>query len=67
LKEVDSEEFFAERERSRKALKDMEAELVEKRPLSEVDKLKKALEEAIGKEAFEEAAEIRDRIRDLEA
>jgi len=67
LKDVDAQEFFAEKERSVKALEEMEAEMARKRPLSEAEKLKKALTEAIEQEEFEQAARLRDQITDLDS
>lgn len=67
LDDVDAEEFHAERERSTKALEEMEADMAGKAPTNEVDQLRKSLKEAIDQEEFERAAELRDRIQALEA
>ncbi|MDP6779393.1 MAG: UvrB/UvrC motif-containing protein [Candidatus Latescibacteria bacterium] len=67
LEEVDAEEFTAERKRSRQALDELEAEIREKRPLSQSEQLKEALAEAIEEEEFERAAELRDKLRELDS
>ncbi|MBS12545.1 MAG: hypothetical protein CME19_13185 [Gemmatimonadetes bacterium] len=66
LDQVDAEEFRIEKQRSIQALDDLEQELLTKRPLNLLDRLKKELGDAIDKEAFERAAKLRDRIRELE-
>ena len=67
LEEVDAEEFGFEKQRSVKALRELTEELEGKRPLSQVEKLKQDLLRAIEKEEFERAAELRDRILEIEA
>ena len=66
LEEIDAEEFTAERKRSRQALDELEAEIREKRPLSQAEQLKEELAEAIEDEEFEKAAELRDKLREIE-
>ena len=66
LEEIDFEEFHAEKSRSLKALEKLIQGILEKRPLSISEKLKKGLTEAILQEEFEKAASIRDQIQDLE-
>jgi hypothetical protein len=66
LDQVDAEEFRIEKRRSVQALDDLEQELLSKRPLNLLDRLKKELGDAIDQEAFERAAKLRDRIRELE-
>ena len=66
LDQVDAEEFRIEKRRSVQALDDLEKELLSKRPLNLLDRLRKELGDAIDKEAFERAAKLRDRIRELE-
>ena len=65
LKEVDAEEFTFEKQRSQKALEELIQELERKRPLTEAEKLKKELLEAIEKEEFEKAAQLRDRLEEM--
>ena len=65
LPEVEAEEFFMERERSRQALDELEEELRSKKPLSEREKLEQALEAAVDDEEFEKAATIRDELKGL--
>ena len=66
LEEVEVEEFFEERERSRQALDELEEQLRAKRPLSDREKLEQELAAAIESEAFERAAAIRDQLKGLE-
>jgi len=66
LEEMDAEEFRLERKRSLQALEELADELASKRPLSLLEKLRQDLDEAVEEEDFEKAAEIRDRIQELE-
>jgi hypothetical protein len=66
LDQIDVEEFRIEKRRSIQALDDLEQELLSKRPLNLLERLRKELGNAINKEAFERAAKLRDRIRELE-
>ena len=66
LVEVDAEEFAIEKKRSIKALTELLEELEQKRPLTEAERLKKELLEAIDREEFERAAELRDKIQHIE-
>ena len=66
LDQIDAEEFRIEKRRSVQALDDLEQELLSKRPLNLLERLKKELGDAIDQEAFERAAKLRDRIRELE-
>lgn len=65
LSEVEAEEFFAEKERSLEALDELVDELAGKRPLSQREQLEKDLQMAIANENFEQAARLRDQLRDL--
>ncbi len=65
LSDVEAEEFLAESERSLEALDELVQQLSEQRPLSPREQLERDLEEAISSEAFERAARLRDRLRDL--
>ncbi|MEN9678565.1 MAG: UvrB/uvrC motif, partial [Verrucomicrobiota bacterium] len=42
-------------------------EIRERRPLTEIEKLQRALDEAIRVEDYERAAEVRDQMRKLQA
>ncbi len=64
LKEVDVDEFESERERSLKALEEMKKSICEHKPLSAVQKLQSMLEDAVRDERFEEAARLRDELKD---
>ncbi len=66
LVQMEAEEFRIERRRSVQALDDLEKELLSKRPPNLIDRLRKELGDAIDQEAFERAAKLRDRIRELE-
>lgn len=66
LEEVEAEEFSVERERSRKALEDMARSIRATKPRTEAEKLRNELEEAVAQERFEEAAQLRDRLRDMD-
>ena len=65
LKEVEAEEFFAERDRSLEALDELVSELTSQRPPTERERLEQELEAAISEEAFERAAQLRDQLREL--
>jgi hypothetical protein len=67
LDEVEAEEFYAERDRSLRYLKDMALRLKNELPPEPGDRLQNELIEAILEEHFERAAEIRDRLRELDA
>ena len=65
LDPVDAEEFHAERERSVEALDELAHQISGRKPLSARQQIEKKLEEAITDEAFEQAAQLRDQLRDL--
>jgi hypothetical protein len=67
LDEVEAEEFFVERDRSLRYLGDMALRLKSELPPEPGDHLQNELIEAILEEHFERAAEIRDRLRELNA
>ncbi|MFT5128645.1 MAG: putative transcriptional regulator [Rhodothermales bacterium] len=67
LDEVEAEEFFVERDRSLRYLGDMVTRLKSELPSGPDDHLQNELIEAILEEHFERAAEIRDRLRELNA
>ena len=62
LEEVEAEEFAVEKKRSVESLHELLDELEQQRPLTESERLKKELLEAIDNEEFERAAELRDQI-----
>lgn len=66
LEPMVAEEFFSELERSRKALDDLEKALKSQKPMNEVEKLQKKIEQAVAEERFEEAAVLRDKLKGLE-
>jgi len=66
LQTIEAEEFHFEKKRSQQVLEEMENEIAKRRPLSQSEKLKEKLTEAIENEEFEEAAAIRDQIQELE-
>jgi hypothetical protein len=65
LTELDDETFGFERERSLSGLRELAAQIQEKRPLSELEQLERQLRRAIERQEFERAAQLRDRIRVL--
>jgi len=65
LPEVEAEEFHAERERSIQSLNDLEERIHKQRPLSEEERLERRLDRLVKREAYEQAAEIRDRLRQI--
>jgi len=65
LDDLEDETFRFERERSLKALRELESQIQKNRPLSELEKLEHQLRRAIDTQEFERAAQLRDRIREL--
>jgi hypothetical protein len=65
LDEPDDETFHYERERSLTALRELAKQIRHVRPKSELERLEHALRRAVETQAFERAAELRDRIRAL--
>ncbi len=65
LPELDDETFKFERERSTQALNELADQIETTRPLSELERLERALHVAVEEQQFERAAELRDRIRTL--
>ncbi len=65
LEDLDDETFHFERGRSLTALRDLAAQIEKNRPLSELQQLEYQLRHAIESQEFEQAAQLRDRIRDL--
>ncbi|MCJ7646544.1 UvrB/UvrC motif-containing protein [bacterium] len=66
LPDMENATFAYEKGRSLTLLRGMAKEIVEKRPLSEKEKLQKKLQEAIEEENYERAAQLRDRIHELD-
>lgn len=65
LPELDDETFKFERDRSLQALRELAEQIEITRPLSELERLERALRTAVAEQQFERAAELRDRIRVL--
>ncbi len=65
LDEVDVEEFEIERKRSLKALEEMKISILEHKPLTAVEKLQSKLEDAVRDERYEEAARLRDELKNI--
>lgn len=65
LDELEDETFQFERQRSLLALRELTTQIKKNRPLSELERLERQLRRAIETQAFERAAELRDRIREL--
>jgi len=66
LEELDDETFQFERGRSLDALRELASQIQRNRPLSELEQLQHQLRRAIERQEFERAAQLRDRIRDLQ-
>ena len=67
LAEPGDETFASERERSIAALRELEAEIEQSRPVSPIERLEQQLQRAVHRQEFERAADLRDRIRDLKS
>jgi DNA-dependent RNA polymerase auxiliary subunit epsilon len=65
LDEIDDDTFRHEKERSLHALQEMVEHIDEIRPVPELERLQRELDQAIALQAFERAATLRDRIRNL--
>lgn len=65
LSDLDDETFQFERKRSLVALREMAEQIEQVKPRSELERLEHELHEAIEVQAFERAAQLRDRIRAL--
>jgi hypothetical protein len=66
LNEQDDETFNFERGRSLESLRELASQIQRNRPLSELEQLQHQLRRAIERQEFERAAQLRDRIRDLQ-
>lgn len=60
LPQLEAEEFHTEKERSMKALVEMEKAIRAHKPLTEMEKLQVELSRAVAEERFEDAARLRD-------
>jgi hypothetical protein len=65
LAEMENPTFQFERQRSVLALRELVGEIEKARPVSELDRLQAELQKAVESEQFEQAAQLRDRIRVL--
>ena len=65
LEEVKVETFQFERRRSLAALRELAAQIRKVRPLSEPERIEQDLRRAVANEEFEQAAQLRDRLRKL--
>ncbi len=65
LPDIEEDTFRFERRRSMEALHDLAEDIQKNRPLSELEQLETQLLDAVTAEAYERAAELRDRIRNL--
>jgi hypothetical protein len=63
LEELDDETFKFEQERSLTAMRELAAQILKNRPLSEMERLEHQLQRAVERQEFERAAQLRDRIR----
>jgi len=67
LPNMDNQTFRFERQRSLKTIRALKAQVEANRPRSEIEALEERLREAVLEERFEQAAALRDRIRELRA
>jgi excinuclease UvrABC helicase subunit UvrB len=65
LASMEDETFKFERERSLAALQELAEQIQQKQPRSELERLEQELRRAIDAQEFEEAAKLRDRLREL--
>jgi hypothetical protein len=65
LSDMDDQNFQVERKRSLLTLRELARQIEKNRPVSEQERLQGELRQAIAKQEFERAAELRDRIRAL--
>ena len=65
LDDLEDDTFKFEQERSLMALRELNSQVEKSRPLSELEQLEQQLRRAIGRQEFEQAAKLRDRIREL--
>ena len=65
LDDLEDDTFKFEQERSLMALRELQSQVEKNRPLSELEQLEHQLQRAIGRQEFERAAQLRDRIREL--
>jgi hypothetical protein len=65
LEPIDDETFQFERNRSVAALRELLTQFRKTRPVSELERLEGELRQAIETQAFERAAQLRDRIREI--
>jgi len=63
MPETYEQPFDSERKRVLAALRRLLADIQKKRPISEIERLERRLKRAIKEQAFEQAAQLRDRIR----
>ncbi|MBN2288523.1 MAG: UvrB/UvrC motif-containing protein [Candidatus Glassbacteria bacterium] len=66
LEPVEAREFETELERSLKSLEDLEQALMSQKPLNAMDKLRRKMELAVAEERYEDAAQLRDRLKEIE-
>jgi len=65
IAEMEDRIFHVERERSLKALREIEERIERVRPLDEVEQLEREKQEAVRRQDFERAAVLRDKINEL--
>jgi excinuclease UvrABC helicase subunit UvrB len=67
LPDLEIETFQVERQRSLDALHELEKEITNSRPLSEIETMERDLRRAVEAQEFERAAALRDQLRVLRA
>ena len=65
LDEMNDETFKFEQRRSVAALRELAAQIKQNKPMSPLERLERQLHDAIAKQDFERAAQLRDRLREL--
>jgi len=66
LKNVDTDVFRFETKRSLDHLREVRESIIKRRPLSPVEELRKEINQAVAEENYERAAELRDRLHELQ-
>ena len=65
LDEMNDETFKFEQQRSVAALRELAAQVERNKPVSPLERLERQLQDAVAKQDFERAAQLRDRLREL--
>jgi tetratricopeptide (TPR) repeat protein len=66
LADIDNDTFRFEKKRSIGVLRGVRQEILSRRPISEAERLRRQINQAVAEENYERAAQLRDQLRDLE-